>query len=443
MTTPGGVPNLPTAALTLDTLAAKLQDTSTAAMKERAVERFPSIMDGSTGLSPASDLTPFGILTSIWAGFNSVVANADPADVDGPEDLPGLLLQFIEGLPVIGQFVGILEALLGTYDGDDQVLLTLQGWFGSLRTFLGGALTGNPFELLQPFLTALSGLAGTAIASANQATDIARQIMALVMQIVQGLDVRPVIGDFFEGLQGFAFWVLGWFGITQQSVTDTNPAVAGVLGRVGALESSGTAGLEGFADHFNRPAIGADWVTITPYNALNIEDSQYLHSYNHCAGRFDANTLITDTWHVQFTLARLDFGQSRFFVSTNGTTAESSFTNGLCIDVSSQWYGMQVTLYTMSAGLIPGTTLQTQRSWDYGVIKAGDVLAVEYIEADNVFYIYLNNVEVPELQFPDVSNLVSHGPGHREIAVLTNFNDSPSLSGPGFDDMSAYDIKIT
>lgn len=133
MTTPGGVTNLPTGALTLETMQSRLQDMSGGAMRARAGERFPSIMGGSSGGSPLADITPFGILTRIWAEFNSAVANADPADINGPDDLPELLLSFIENLPVIGEFVGLLEAILGTYDGDDPVLLQIKALFAFLR----------------------------------------------------------------------------------------------------------------------------------------------------------------------------------------------------------------------------------------------------------------------------------------------------------------------
>lgn len=136
VTVPGGVPNLPVGALTVDTLASKTQDMSTGAMKSRAVERFPSTFDGSTGLSPASDLTPFGVLTGLFAGFNSTVANADPADVQGPEDLPDLLIQFIEGLPVIGKFVELFDAILGDYDGDDEILSAISEVFAPIRKLL-------------------------------------------------------------------------------------------------------------------------------------------------------------------------------------------------------------------------------------------------------------------------------------------------------------------
>lgn len=136
MTTPGGVPNLPVGALTVETLADRTQDMSTGAMKDRAVERFPSIMDGSTGLNPGSGFGPFSILTDLFAGFNSTVANADPNDVEGPDDLPGLLIDFIESLPVIGKFVELFDAILGDYEGDDDILEAISDIFAPIRKLL-------------------------------------------------------------------------------------------------------------------------------------------------------------------------------------------------------------------------------------------------------------------------------------------------------------------
>lgn len=133
MTTPGGVPNLPLGALTIETIASKLHDMTATAMRERAAERIPSIFNASTGGNPLGDFSFNGVLTQLFAGFSSVVAAADPADIDGPEDLPGLLLDFIESLPVIGQLVGLMEAILGTYDGEGDVLAAIQDMFAPLR----------------------------------------------------------------------------------------------------------------------------------------------------------------------------------------------------------------------------------------------------------------------------------------------------------------------
>lgn len=136
VTTPGGVPNLPVGALTVGTLANQLQNLTQPAMRARAGERMPAIFNSSTGGNIMNDLSPFGIIAAIWAGFNSHVAQADPNDITGPEDLPGLLMDFIEGLPVIGQFVTLLEAIAGTYDGDDETLLAIQQIFMPIRKLL-------------------------------------------------------------------------------------------------------------------------------------------------------------------------------------------------------------------------------------------------------------------------------------------------------------------
>jgi hypothetical protein len=194
VTTPGGVPNLPHGALTLDTLASKTQDMSGTAMKNRAVERFPSIFDTSTGLSPASDFTPFGILTSIWAQVNSLIANADPADVQGPDDIPQLVLDFIEGLPFVGQFVSLLAAILGTYDGDDTTLLTVQEIFAPIRALISLDLPNAFTELINRLLTPF-GQAGD-FGSFTEAFN------ALVAAFTSPLSILTNLGDFVEELFG-------------------------------------------------------------------------------------------------------------------------------------------------------------------------------------------------------------------------------------------------
>jgi len=142
VTTPGGVPNLPAGALTLDTMQSRLQDMSASAHRSRAAARVPSTFHSSSGGNPLGDLSPFGFLTRVFADFSARVATADPGDIDGPEDLPNLLLDFIESLPIIGQFVTLLEAINGNYDGDDEVLLAIQDINAPMRKLLQ-LLTGH------------------------------------------------------------------------------------------------------------------------------------------------------------------------------------------------------------------------------------------------------------------------------------------------------------
>lgn len=213
MTTPGGVPNLPQGALTIDTLGKKLQDTSVTAVRGRAVERVSPIFDSSTGGNAAVDLTPLGILTRLFSGFNSVVANADPADVQGPEDLPDMLLQFIEDLPVIGQFVELLEAIAGTYDGHDQILLEVQQIFAPIRALVQ-VITG----IVEGFPTPeqiISGWSGFAAALSTAVSNAA---------IAVG-NFTSILSRF--GVPDLGSWITNLLGTrTQAATADTNAATA-------------------------------------------------------------------------------------------------------------------------------------------------------------------------------------------------------------------------
>ena len=152
MTTPLGVPNLPLGALTVETLNDKLQDQSQAAIRGRAGERVPAIFNSSTGGDILNDLSPFGILTSIWAGINSLIANAAPEDIQGPEDIPDLLVDFIEGLPVIGQFVQLFEAITGTYTGDDEFLNSIQDFLSPIVAFFSALSNADFPPTVQDFI---------------------------------------------------------------------------------------------------------------------------------------------------------------------------------------------------------------------------------------------------------------------------------------------------
>ena len=166
MTTPAGVPNLPIGALTVETLAEKLQDHTQEAMRARAGAQMPDIFANSTGGDILEDLSPFGIIAAIWSGVNSLIATADPEDIQGPEDLPPLMLDFIEGLPLIGQFVLLLEALNGTYDGTDTTLIAVQDLVAPILQFFTDLTT--EFGTLADWLTSLIA---PALSAALQAID--------------------------------------------------------------------------------------------------------------------------------------------------------------------------------------------------------------------------------------------------------------------------------
>lgn len=200
MTTPGGVPNLPVGALTLDNLATRLQDMTPPAIRNLASQGLPSVFNLSNGGNVLSDLTPFGIITRIFAEFASAVANADPADIQGPDDLPGLLLDFIEGLPIIGELVGLLEAIMGTYDGDDAVLIAVQEIFFPIRKLLQ-LVSGQPvgFPTIEEVTVGWTDLNDALIARATEFANLlaaagqvtATELGALLQALIEFLTAIP------------------------------------------------------------------------------------------------------------------------------------------------------------------------------------------------------------------------------------------------------------
>lgn len=399
MTTPGGVPNLPQGALTLDTLASQLQDMSGTAMKDRAVERFPSIMDNSTGLSPAFDWTPFGILTRIWAEINSLIANADPADIQGPEDLPGLFLDFIEGLPVVGQFVGILEAILGNYDGEDEVLLAIQEIFAPIR------------GIIDAIVNALTGGSGT------------------------GNDLSAIL------------WALNPFNWLQQTVSAIQAALdpvlaqlAGVEGRLTAAEAAlFNTGNPMQYDNFNRADIGP-WTSVS--GTLAITDNSRIQVQSGLAAGYigvtgDVREPVSDKHGIHLKLVNQWDGVCRGFICSN-----ADMSNYAAVEIRSSFLGVD------SIRIVTGSSpslVVAHRQIDFGPdwlgqgLVNGTVLSFKYDPDANTFYMLRNGASVPELTFPDVDGLVFHGPDKRKVGVVSNGDNSFGYTGFGITDFTYYD----
>jgi hypothetical protein len=73
----------------------------------------------------------------LWAGFNSAIASADPADITGPDDLPGLLINFIENLPIIGEIVSLMESIISGDFNPADVVTAIENVFNTLGAMLG------------------------------------------------------------------------------------------------------------------------------------------------------------------------------------------------------------------------------------------------------------------------------------------------------------------
>lgn len=346
-------------------------------------------------------------------------------------------------------FISLYQIIVG---GGQAVLSFIQAIIQPVIDLIVNGLTGgfhlgNPMEMVTGLLQGVANIASTAVQSANQAADVARQLMQYVVQVVQNSPVGIIFNDIFDAINGFAFWVLSWFGITRQSVSDNNPAVAGALGRIAALESQGTPGLEGYADHFNRQVLGTDWANISGLAPLAIVDGAYVKSWSKKASRYAAKTLVTDTWHVQASIAGLENGKASMFASCAPATSDGGFGGAISLELEHVTYPFNqggvdyLRLYSINGGLGSGTLRRTA-TFDTGNIKNGDVLAIEYWSSNNTFYVFRNNEEITGLRWTDSGNVVQHGLGHRDVVLMTGIIDNGGYPGNGWDDLSVYDIKV-
>lgn len=448
MTIPGGAPNLPTGSLTVDTLAERIQDTSNAAMKARAVERFPSTFDNSTGLSAASDFTPFGILTSIFAGVNSVIARADPADIQGPDDLPGLFLDFIEGLPVIGQFVGLLEAIIGTYNGDDQVLLTVQEIFAPIRALLQLFTSGITDAIptvdeitagVNKFLQAFAGLDLTnpgSIATAIQA--VLQQIIDAIVGAITGTatqfnDITAIVGSLFNPMQ----LIQNALGMIEALANQLGGKSGGLDARLSALEAAalGASGLVS-ADNFNRALIGSTWTNVT--GTLVISDGDYVKTGALAAAYYNASKSSTNKYGVAVRLAARSPGDCAFYAFSDTTMS-----NYVGVRVHAGIFGDDgLSLFTGSSpsvGVAQRWVPFVSNFLGHNSLNDGDVIALNYDDVTNTYTVSRNNNVIDGLTWTDTTNIITHGSTKRENGIVTCLLNQNQFPGFGVTDFVYYD----
>ncbi|MFT4202209.1 hypothetical protein [Gordonia sp. (in: high G+C Gram-positive bacteria)] len=152
MTAPGLGPSssLPEGVLTASQLGTALQGLNATKVGDTTQSRLPEVFTGTLG----GDLVdaPIKYVMGLFADFlGNIVDDTTPA-LSGPEDLDDLVHDFFEGLPLIGIFVSIADAMLGTYDGDDPALISVQNLFGLLRKLLeliSGVASGQVPDLGQ------------------------------------------------------------------------------------------------------------------------------------------------------------------------------------------------------------------------------------------------------------------------------------------------------
>lgn len=133
MTTPAGVPSLPIGALAVETLGQRLQDQSATAMRNRAGEQMPAIFGASAGGNILSDLSPFRNPHQDLGRDQLTDRHRRPVDIKARKTFRRCCWTSSKACRLSGQFVQLLEALAGTYDGEDPTLLAIQDLLEPIR----------------------------------------------------------------------------------------------------------------------------------------------------------------------------------------------------------------------------------------------------------------------------------------------------------------------
>ena len=103
-----------------------LQNPSVSKFANLGGGRFPGVFFAQPAGSPLNPSMPLGFITDLFAKFASYVAQADPATINKPEDLQGLITDFVVGLP--------LSSLGSASNPLEQMQTNIQAAFTDLDT---------------------------------------------------------------------------------------------------------------------------------------------------------------------------------------------------------------------------------------------------------------------------------------------------------------------
>ena len=113
-----------------------LQNPSVSKFANLGGGRFPGVFFSQPAGSPLNPSMPLGFITDLFAKFASYVAQADPATINKPEDLQGLITDFVVGLPLssLGSASNPLEQIQFSLDGVFTDLDNIFDYYSGLLT---------------------------------------------------------------------------------------------------------------------------------------------------------------------------------------------------------------------------------------------------------------------------------------------------------------------
>lgn len=410
-----------------------------------------------------------------------------------PAQLPAIWLNIIRNFLRPGGVINLdwLDELVGGAGGTPVTLpvtlpftlpteTTAATWFfTNLKSFLADidftSPDFNPVEALSAFVSLallplnllaklIGGFVPTGQIPGLDASKIISGLFAAGM--VSGLpdfltNVENVLksipgGGLLSGVVGF--WadfvnsLLGHGPNVTPAYTPANSAVANVQGQINAIQAQISSTGEGAADGFNYPPLAPEWVPI--YSTAQITDGGFVWNIGgtdpirYTCQKFNGAIPDTTLWQVQMTVifpnnnGAAVFGKSRFGGGAN-SALDSRFP---AVELDVNQFGTFVRLGSLD-GPVNDFFLHSAGWVEYGnlnlggILKNGDVLALECDETNKIYRLYLNPGpgSEPIVSFLDSGNTIARGLGFRYPWFQLNVVNDPFQVGNGWDNFFVFD----
>lgn len=222
-----------------------------------------------------------------------------------------------------------------------------------------------------------------------------------------------------------------------QGLDDIGGLIAALEGRVTGLENKPSAGtgvaplLQTFNFGTLTSLAGMTTVTGTPAIANGLIQTAAL-SAAYIGTVATPNVPLTDRNGLSITVDNRIPGVARGVISSNTT-----MTNYAAVEILTGFSGDVVRICTGSS---PTVVVQQAHSDLLKPLANKTTFDIRYDPVANAFIVYMNGVTgLPVITWPDTTNIVSHGAGERNTAIVSNGWNNILFRGFGFSKATFYD----
>lgn len=270
--------------------------------------------------------------------------------------------------------------------------------------------------------------------------NVVNTLTAVPLGIVSG------IVDFWAD---FANALLGFGAVAVPAYTPQNAAVSNVQAQINVLLSDADPSTVGFFDGFNAPpTISSAWANGFGTMDVVYTDGTFWDDGGYNFKLYDDARPGTDFWQVQASVNYIT-GHGGSNARILGGIDTTGWTRFPAIELVTTGSGDEVRLVSLLgnpnsvANASIGRLQHDVHVFGFFILKQGDVFALECLEADGIYNLYLNPgpAVMPICTYDDhIANLIPRGAGHRDTGLQINYtNAADPFQGSGWDNFAGFD----